>query len=98
MELTKKIVEGMPKPNSGQMFVWDEKLTGFGLRITPTKKTYVVQGRVRVNGKRQERRVSLGEHGIITLQEARKKAIKELSAMGEGKDPVSEKNVQQPIP
>ena len=91
MELTKKIVDGMPKPNSGQMFVWDEKLTGFGLRITPTKKTYVVQGRVRVNGKRQERRVSLGEHGIITLQEARKKAIKELSAMGEGKDPIAEK-------
>lgn len=91
MELTKKIVDGMPKPKSGQMFVWDEKLTGFGLRVTPTKKTYIVQGRVRVDGKRQERRVSLGEHGIITLQQARRKAQKELSAMLEGKDPVSEK-------
>lgn len=89
MELTKKIVEGMPRPAAGQMFVWDEKLTGFGLRITPTKKTYVVQGRVSSTGK--SRRVSLGDHGIITLQEARKRAIKELSAMSAGKDPSSEK-------
>jgi integrase len=35
--------------------------------------------------------VSLGKHGILTVQEARKKAIRELSKMLDGKDPVIEK-------
>ena len=91
MKLTKKIIENLPYPKTGQQFIWDDDLTGFALRLTPTKKTYIAQGRVRVQGKRLERRVSLGEHGIITLQEARRKAQKELSAMLEGKDPVEEK-------
>ncbi|MEN6621345.1 MAG: integrase family protein [Smithella sp.] len=91
MKLTKKVIDDLILPNAGQQFIWDDDLTGFGLRLTPTKKTYIIQGRVRMQGKRQERRVSLGEHGIITLQEARRKAQKELSAMLEGKDPVSEK-------
>lgn len=91
MKLTKTIVDNLPLPKAGQKFIWDDDLTGFALRLTPTKKTYVAQGRVRVQGKRQERRVSLGEHGVITLQEARRKAQKELSAMLDGKDPIAEK-------
>lgn len=91
MKLSKKIIENLPFPKTGQQFFWDDDLTGFALRITPTKKTYIVQGRVRVQGKRQERRVSLGEHGVITLQEARRKAQKELSSMLDGKDPIAEK-------
>lgn len=91
MKLTKKIIDELPFPTTGQTLVWDDDLAMFGLRISKTKKTYIVQGRVQVQGKKQERRLSLGEHGIITLQEARRKAQKELSAMLEGKDPVSEK-------
>ena len=91
MKLSKKIIENLPFPKTGQQFFWDDDLTGFALRITPTKKTYIVQGRVRVQGKRLERRVSLGEHGVITLQEARRKAQKELSSMLDGKDPIAEK-------
>jgi len=48
---------------------------------------YIVQGRA--NG--VSRRVSLGKHGVITLQEARKKAQRELSSMNEGVDPAIEK-------
>jgi integrase len=91
MKLTKTIIDNLPFPISGQQFFWDDDLTGFALRLTPTKKTYIAQARVRGAGKSIERRVSLGEHGIITLQEARRKAQKSLSAMNEGKDPVIEK-------
>jgi integrase len=87
MKLTKKTVDELPFPSIGQTLVWDDELANFGLRISKTKKAYIVQGRVHGIS----RRVSLGEHGIITLQEARKKAQRELSAMLEGKDPVSEK-------
>ena len=89
MKLTKKIVDDLPFPTVGQTLIWDDDISLFGLRISRKKKTYIVQGRV--HGQGTLRRVSLGEHGIITLQEARKKAIKELSAMGEGKDPIAEK-------
>jgi integrase len=89
MKLTKKIIDELPFPIFGQTLIWDDEISLFGLRISRQKKTYIVQGRV--HGKGTLRRVSLGEHGIITLQEARKKARKELAAMGEGKDPIAEK-------
>lgn len=87
MKLTKKIVEGESLPEKGQCFLWDSETRGFGIRLTPTGRTYIAQGRV--NG--VTRRVSLGRHGIITIQEARKKAQDELSRMGNGIDPVIEK-------
>ena len=88
MKLTKKIIDTLPLPSSGQKFIWDDEIKGFGLRLTSAKKTYIVQGRVK--GKNQERRVSLGEHGVLTIQEASRRAKKELSAMLEGTDPVVE--------
>ncbi|MGP8152969.1 MAG: tyrosine-type recombinase/integrase [Smithella sp.] len=89
MKLTKKIVEELPFPAVGQTLVWDDEIPLFGLRISAAKKTYIVQGRVRGEG--TLRRVSLGSHGVITLQQARQKARKALAAMGEGKDPIEEK-------
>ena len=87
MKLTKNVVEGATLPEKGQLFLWDSETRGFGVRLTPTGRTYIAQGRV--NG--ISRRVSLGRHGVITLQEARKKAQKELSDMLGGKDPAIEK-------
>lgn len=87
MKLTKKIVDGLPLPQKGQRFIWDQELKGFGVRLNPSGKTYIVQSRV----KGIERRVSLGRHGVITADDARKKAIAELSKMLEGIDPAAEK-------
>lgn len=87
MKLTKKTVENLPLPESGQVLIWDSEQKGFGLRLTPSGRMYIIQGRVG----RVSRRVSLGKHGVITLQEARKKAQRELSAMNEGVDPAIEK-------
>ena len=87
MKLTKDVVESQKLPAKGQAFLWDSETRGFGVRLTPTAKTYIVQARV--NG--ITRRVTLGKHGILTVQEARKKAIKQLSKMFDGKDPIIEK-------
>ena len=91
MKLTKKKVENLPLPGSGQRFVWDSDLRGFGLRLTPGGRAYIVQARI--NG--VTRRISLGRHGVITLDKARKKAQKELSSMLDGKDPVVEKKREE---
>jgi len=87
MKLTKAMVEGSVLPEKGQAFLWDSEVKGFGVRLTPSARTYIVQGRV--SG--EDRRVSLGRHGILTVQEARNKARAQLSAMLEGVDPVVEK-------
>ena len=88
MKLTKQKVEGFTIPATGQALFWDDELRGFGLRITPSgARSYIVQARV--NGK--TRRVTLGAHGRLTCEEARKKARTELIAMDEGIDPQQEK-------
>lgn len=83
VKLTKATVDKLLLPEKGQSFVWDSKLSGFGVRLTPTRKTFIVQARV--NGK--SRRVTLGVYGIITADRARDKALKILGEMAEGKDP-----------
>jgi len=87
MELKKDVIESTELPAKGQVFLWDDELKGFGVRLTPNARTYIVQARV----KGKTRRVTLGKHGVLTLQQARKRAIKELSKMLEGVDPTKEK-------
>ena len=86
-------VDKFPLPDSGQRFVWDSQLKGFGVRLTPTGRSYIAQGKVR--GK--SRRVTLGQHGKITAAEARKLAKKELADMAGGKDPAAEKRRQEAL-
>ncbi|MFO7877082.1 MAG: integrase family protein [Desulfovermiculus sp.] len=87
VKLTKKVVDSLDLPESGQKFVWDTELKGFGLRLTPKGLVYVAQARV--NGK--TRRVKVGEHGRFTVQEARDDAREKLRDMGRGIDPSVEK-------
>lgn len=92
MKLTKKIIDALPFPDPGQgkaRFVWDDDVKGFGVRLTANKKTFIVQGRVRGTG--ADRRLSLGEYGVLTVDEARRRAKKELAAMLAGTDPAHEK-------
>ena len=92
MKLTKSKVEGLPIPEEGQGLHWDDELRGFGVRVTPSgARSYVVQGRVA--GK--TRRVTLGAHGRLTCDEARKKARVVLVSMDEGIDPQEEKKAMQ---
>lgn len=88
MKLTKSKVDGLPIPESGQGLHWDDELRGFGVRVTPSgARSYIVQGRVA--GK--TRRVTLGAHGRLTCDEARKKARVMLVSMDDGIDPQVEK-------
>lgn len=79
-KLTKRIVDRAPYPQHGQIFVWDSELKGFGLRITPTRKTYVVQARV----VGRTVRVTVGPHGPLTPEQARHEAHKRLGELAKG--------------
>jgi len=82
--LTKSIVEKLPSPVTGYTLHWDEQDRGFGLRITKDgKRTYITQGRV--NGK--ELRLTIGPHGVFTVDQAREAAREHLRNMRLGIDP-----------
>lgn len=71
--------------------VWDEKLAGFGLKVTPAGgKVYVYQYRVALPGmaeKTTPARYTIGKHGNLTPEQARKRAQELAALVDAGIDP-----------
>lgn len=84
-KLTIKAVDTFQPPASGQAFLWDGELKGFGVRVTKTgAKTFILQYR---NATGKSRRINIGRHGIMTLERARGEAKIKLGAIAAGEDP-----------
>lgn len=87
VRLTKTVIDQATPPTTGQRFVRDTELKGFGLRITPAgTRTFVLEKRI---GGRV-RRITLGRYGELTVQQARQKAHQLLGQIAMGGDPVTE--------
>ena len=66
---------------------WDSEQPGFGVRVYPTgAKHYIVQTRARGSAKR----MTVGRHGVITPEEARRRAALIIARIKAGEDPVPE--------
>jgi integrase len=74
-------------PGRDELFVWDDDLPGFGVRLRGNTTRYVVQ--YRVHG--QQRRESLGDTRKIILEAARKIARQRFAQVELGTDPAAEK-------
>ena len=75
--LSKRTVDALPILEKDAMY-WDSELKGFGIRVHPTgRKVFVVQTRSR--GKQW--RITLGPYGLITADEARRKAARTLARL-----------------
>ena len=75
-KLTKKVVENID-PAGKEVFLWDMQLSGFGVRVKPRgTRTYLVQYR---NQHGRTRRLALGQHGVLTCEQARKLAAQNLA-------------------
>lgn len=84
-KLTMRTVELFAPPAEKQVVLWDSDIKGFGVRVLPSGlKTFVVQYRNREGTKR---RINLGRHGIITVEQARDLAKIKLGAVAAGDDP-----------
>jgi len=72
--------------------LWDDALPGFGLRITERgSKSFVLS--YRAGGRK--RFLTLGLYGVLTLDQARNKALKELASVLEGADPVEQRREER---
>jgi integrase len=76
-KLTRRIIDCITAPQQGQQFVWDAELKGFGIRITPTRKTYIAQGKA--NGRTI--RVTIGPCNLVSIEAARLEAKNRLFQM-----------------
>lgn len=93
MKLTKTYVDRLD-PREKQYTVWDSDLKGFCLSVNPAgTKTYYVDYRT-ADGKR--RRMSIGRHGAITADQARKLAIETLGGIVlQKEDPMLERKTKR---
>ena len=90
-KLTKSKIDVL-ETKSKDYFLWDNDLPGFGIRVFPSgRKKFVLQYR---HG-RKSRRMALGQHGAITLDQARKLAIQALAKIGRDIDPLQERKASR---
>lgn len=88
--VTKRLVESAPV-SGRDYFLWDDEVPGFGVKITAAgARVYVFQYRMSVPGKTRSmptRRVTIGKHGELTPDLARRHAKQLAAQVVQGKDP-----------
>ena len=92
--ISKRMVDGLSVHGKSAVY-WDRDLPGFGVRVYRSgRKTYVVQSR----GPKGSRRVTIGRHGEVTAQQARKHAAAIIGRIkaGEAPRPESAEPVAEP--
>ena len=83
--ISRRTVEAL-KVDKDTVF-WDRDLPGFGVRVYASgTKMYVVQSRA----KGKSVRVTVGRHGVITADEARRRAARIVNRIKAGEEPVAE--------
>ena len=84
LKISKRSVDTLRVKGKDAVF-WDCELPGFGVRVHRTgRKTYVVQTR----GPSGPKRVTIGRHGDIAAEQARKEAAAIIDRIKRGMDPV----------
>ena len=84
--ISKRMVDGLSVHGKSVVY-WDRDLPGFGVRVYRSgRKTYVVQSR----GPKGSRRVTIGRHGEVTAQQARKEAAGIIDRIKAGEAPRAE--------
>lgn len=85
-KISKRAVDAT-EPGDHDVYLWDADLAGFGLKVTPAGgKVYLVQ--YRMGGRKgRTRRVTIGRHGQLTPDQARREAKRLLGQVAAGHDP-----------
>lgn len=92
MKLTRTIIKNLSLPRGlPYQIIWDDALPGFGVKINPNSKVWVVQ--YRTDGK--SRRETIGRTDTLSLETAREAAKTTLARVQLGADPYAERQEAQ---
>jgi Arm DNA-binding domain len=92
--ITKRFVDSLV-PGHKETEYWDDKLPGFGVRVKPSGvKSYVIRYRT-TSG---QRRLTLGQHGKITPDQARQMAKDRFHEISQKKDPSARRKEDREAP
>ena len=96
-KITKRTVDAA-QANGADQFLWDSDLKGFGLKVTPAgNKVYILQYRKGGRGT-PTKRVTIGRHGALTPEQARKEAARLSGAVAGGADPAAVRAAEKTAP
>lgn len=89
-KLTQSFVKSVQvKPGETQTLYMDDELTGFAVRVSSTKKVFYLQMRA---GRRVLKR-RIGEYGPVTVDQARKDAMRLKVQLLDGNDPYEDRHL-----
>lgn len=89
MKLTKRAIDNLKPLPLRDLYVWDEDVAGFGLRVKPSGvRSFMIQYR---NETGVSRRITVGKYGVLTADEARKLAKARLAEAAKGDDPAEKR-------
>ena len=99
LTLTKRAVEAL-EPADAPWIAWDDKLTGFGVRVQPSGiKSFILNYRPGDGGRKApNKRVVLGRYGKVAPDRARRIAQKLLGKVADGDDPAGERAEARAMP
>ena len=99
LTLNKRSVEAL-EPSDAPWIAWDDKLTGFGVRVQPSgTKSFLVNYRVGNGGRKAaNRRVVIGRYGRVAPAHARRLAQELLGRVAAGEDPAGERACSRAMP
>lgn len=89
LKITVTNINNLALSSGKPIFIYDESLKGFGVKITKTKKVFFAEARVK--GKPNKTRVTIGTFPILTVHQARDLAKGALAKMTQGINPNIEK-------
>jgi len=91
-KLTKRVIDAA-RAAKGEIFLWDDELPGFGLRVKASgAKSFLVQYR---NANGRSRRLTLGRYGVLTVEEGRREAKLALANVLKGFDPAETRKLER---
>ena len=99
LTLTKRTVETL-QPADKPWIAWDDRLSGFGVRVQPSgTKAFIINYRTRSGGRRaRNRRVAIGRCDHLAPEEGRRLAQELLGRVARGEHPAQERAESRGMP